>query len=77
MTVKESFNVTGLPTTFGYTLWKDIIATENAFLIDCLLQADAIAFGKTNVLYIIYATGAAARAYNIVTAEYFGRSPTA
>ena len=28
MTVKESFNVAGLPTTFGNPLWKDNIATE-------------------------------------------------
>src|ERR1700722_13533736 len=26
MTVKESFNVTGLPTTFGNPVWKDNIA---------------------------------------------------
>ena len=31
MTVKESFNVAGLPTTFGNPLWKDNIATGNAF----------------------------------------------
>ena len=42
MTVKESFNVAGLPTTFGNPLWKDNIATGNAFLIDRLLQAGAI-----------------------------------
>ena len=30
MTVKESFNVSGLPTTFGNPLWKDNIATNNA-----------------------------------------------
>ena len=49
MTVKESFNVAGLPTTFGNPQWKDNIATGNAFLIDRLLQAGAIVFGKTNV----------------------------
>jgi hypothetical protein len=32
MTVKESFNVAGLPTTFGNPLWKDNIAADNAFL---------------------------------------------
>jgi hypothetical protein len=30
MTVKESFNVAGLPTTFGNPIWKDNIAAENA-----------------------------------------------
>ena len=53
MTVKESFNVAGLPTTFGNPLWKDNIAAYNAFLIDRLLQAGAIVFGKTNVPYML------------------------
>jgi amidase len=53
MTVKGSFNVAGLPTTFGNPLWKDNVATENAFLIDRLLQAGAIIFGKTNVPYML------------------------
>ncbi len=38
MTVKESFNVAGLPTTFGNPLWKDNIAAGNAFLIDRLMR---------------------------------------
>jgi amidase len=53
MTVKESFNVAGLPTTFGNPLWKDNIAAGNAFLIDRLLQAGAIVFGKTNVPHML------------------------
>jgi amidase len=60
MTVKESFNVAGLPTTFGNPLWKDNIAAGNAFLIDRLLQAGAIVFGKTNVPYML----ADAQSYN-------------
>ncbi|MBO0736853.1 MAG: amidase [Alphaproteobacteria bacterium] len=60
MTVKESFNVVGLPTTFGNPLWKDNIAAGNAFLIDRLLQAGAIVFGKTNVPYML----ADAQSYN-------------
>jgi amidase len=60
MTVKESFNVAGLATTFGNPLWKDNIAVGNAFLIDRLLQAGAIVFGKTNVPYML----ADAQSYN-------------
>jgi amidase len=60
MTVKESFNIAGLPTTFGNPLWKDNIAAGNAFLIDRLLQAGAIIFGKTNVPYML----ADAQSYN-------------
>ena len=53
MTVKESFNVAGLPTTFGNPLWKDNIAVGNAFLVERLLQAGAVVFGKTNVPYML------------------------
>ena len=60
MTVKESFNVAGLPTTFGNPLWKDNIVAGNAFLIDRLLQAGAIVYGKTNVPYML----ADAQSYN-------------
>jgi amidase len=60
MTVKESFNVAGLPTTFGNPLWKKNIADANAFLIERLLQAGAIIFGKTNVPYML----ADAQSYN-------------
>src|SRR6202790_1675835 len=49
MTIKESFNVTGLPTTWGNPLWKDNIVTENAVVVERLLQAGAIIYGKTNV----------------------------
>jgi amidase len=60
MTVKESFNVVGLPTTFGNPSWKNNIASENAFLVERLLQAGAIVFGKTNVPYML----ADAQSYN-------------
>ena len=53
MTVKELFNVANLATTFGNPLWKDNIAAGNAFLIDQLLHAGAIVFGKTNVPYML------------------------
>src|SRR5260370_5653779 len=53
MTVKESFDVSGLPTTFGNPLWKDNIAPSNAVVVDRLLQAGAIVFGKTNVPYML------------------------
>jgi amidase len=49
MTVKESFNVAGLPTTWGNPPWKDKIAVDNAVLVDRLLAAGAVIYGKTNV----------------------------
>jgi amidase len=49
MTVKESFNVAGLPTTFGLPPYRNNIAKKNALAIDRLLAAGAVIFGKTNV----------------------------
>jgi len=49
VTVKESFDVTGLPTTWGNPTWKDKIASENAVLVERLLRAGAVIYGKTNV----------------------------
>jgi amidase len=53
MTVKESFDVAGLPTTWGVPAFKDRIATTNAVAVDRLLAAGVVLFGKTNVpLYL-------------------------
>jgi amidase len=53
MTVKESFNMTGLPTTFGNPVWKDNVPPGNAVVVDRLEGAGAIIFGKTNVPYML------------------------
>jgi amidase len=49
MTVKESFDVVGMPTTWGLTELKANIPTANALAVDRLLAAGAVIFGKTNV----------------------------
>jgi amidase len=49
MTVKESYNLTGSPTTFGDPALKDNISSDNAVVTDRLLAAGANIFGKTNV----------------------------
>ena len=49
MTVKESYNVAGLPTTWGVTTQRDWIATSNALVVDRLADGGAVVFGKTNV----------------------------
>ncbi len=49
MTVKESYNVTGTPTTWGNPDWAENIATEDAESVKQLKQAGANIFGKTNV----------------------------
>jgi len=53
MTIKESYDVVGLPTTWGVPAYKDRIATKNAAVVDRLLRAGVVLFGKTNVpLYL-------------------------
>jgi amidase len=49
MTVKESFDVAGLPSTFGLPHLRDNIATRDALAVRRLLDAGAILIGKTNV----------------------------
>jgi amidase len=49
MTIKESFQLEGTPTTFGVPAYRDNIAKRNALAVDRLLAAGANIFGKTNV----------------------------
>jgi amidase len=49
MTVKESFNVAGLPTTWGIPPFKDFVAAEDAVAVARLKAAGAVIVGKTNV----------------------------
>ncbi|BAT57626.1 glutamyl-tRNA(Gln) amidotransferase subunit A [Variibacter gotjawalensis] len=49
MTFKESYDITGLPTTWGNPDWKDNIATKNALSVDRMQNAGVVVFGKTNV----------------------------
>ncbi|HEY0530030.1 MAG TPA: amidase [Actinoplanes sp.] len=49
VTVKESFNVAGLPTTWGVRAFKDFVAAEDAVAVARLRTAGAVMLGKTNV----------------------------
>jgi len=49
ITVKESYDVAGLPTTWGLPALRDTVAAEHAVAVDRLLNAGAVLFGKTNV----------------------------
>jgi amidase len=49
MTVKESFDVAGWPTTRGLEELKGNIARKDALAVERLKRAGAIVFGKTNV----------------------------
>jgi len=49
MTIKESFDVAGLPTTFGHAEYLDQTAPRDAALVRRLKAAGAVIIGKTNV----------------------------
>ncbi|HEX2215508.1 MAG TPA: amidase [Xanthobacteraceae bacterium] len=49
MTIKESYDVAGMPTTWGSPELKENIARKNALAVDRLLKAGVVLFGKTNV----------------------------
>ena len=49
MTVKEQFNVAGLPTTWGYPRFRDWRPDVDALAVQRLKTAGAIIIGKTNV----------------------------
>ncbi len=49
LTVKESFNIAGLPTTWGFPPQKDFVAGEDALSISRVKQAGGVIIGKTNV----------------------------
>lgn len=49
MTIKEAYNIAGLPTTWGIPEFKDNIATEDSDTVKRLKGAGAHFFGKTNV----------------------------
>ena len=49
MTVKEAYDVTGLPTTWGIPMFAENIATADAAYVTRLKEAGAHLLGKTNV----------------------------
>ena len=53
MTIKDSFNVAGLPTTWGNPAFKGFVADWDATVARRLKQAGAIVVGKTNVAFML------------------------
>jgi amidase len=53
MTIKDSFNVAGLHTTWGNPAFKEYVADSDATLVRRLKQAGAIIVGKTNVHFML------------------------
>ncbi len=53
ITVKESFNVAGLPTTWGIPHTQKIPVTQDAVTVARLKAAGAVVLGKTNISYLL------------------------
>jgi amidase len=53
MTIKESYDVVGMPTTWGVPNYKNNYPKKNATVVDRFLNAGAVLFGKTNVPYYL------------------------
>lgn len=49
VTVKESYNIAGLPTTWGMPMYRDFVPAEDAVQVSRLRAAGAVVLGKTNV----------------------------
>lgn len=49
LTVKESYNMAGLPTTWGMPQHRDFVPAEDAVQVSRLKAAGAVVLGKTNV----------------------------
>src|SRR5437667_3738699 len=49
MTIKESYDIAGLPTTWGVPAYTRNVATKNAVAVDRLLGAGVVLLGKANV----------------------------
>ncbi len=54
ITIKEQFNVAGLPTTFGLPTRRARLATADGPLVRRLRDAGAIVLGKTNVAQFLF-----------------------
>src|SRR4051794_5743705 len=49
VTVKECYNVAGLPTNWGLPMYRDYVPAEDAVQVSRLKEAGAVILGKTNV----------------------------
>jgi amidase len=49
MTIKESFDVVGMPSTWGIPQHKNNFPPKNAVVVDRFMKAGAVLLGKTNV----------------------------
>jgi amidase len=76
MTIKESFNVAGLHTTWGNPAFKDYVADSDATVVRRLKQAGAIIVGKTNLPFMLADFGQTANELYGVTNNPWDRTRT-
>ncbi|MFI6776389.1 amidase [Nocardia sp. NPDC050412] len=53
VTVKESYNIAGLPTTWGMSPYANYVPAEDAVQVSRLKAAGAVVLGKTNVPFML------------------------
>ena len=53
VTVKDAFDVAGLPTTWGNPAFRDHVAAADATVVRRLREAGAVVMGKTNVAFML------------------------
>jgi amidase len=76
MTIKDAFNVAGLPTTWGNPAFKEFVADSDATVVRRLKQAGAIVVGKTNVAFMLGDFGQTANELYGVTSNPWDTSRT-
>jgi amidase len=76
MTIKDAFNVAGLPTTWGNPTFKEFVADSDATVVRRLKQAGAIVVGKTNVAFMLGDFGQTANELYGVTSNPWDTSRT-
>ena len=76
MTIKESFNLAGTPTTWGYVEAKDFKPAEDALAVQRVKAAGAVILGKTNVPISLGDWQSYNEVYGVTNNPYdLGRSP--
>ena len=75
MTVKDSFDVAGLHTTWGNPAFADHVATADATVVRRLRRAGAVIVGKTNVAFMLGDFGQTANELHGVTSQPLGPGP--
>jgi amidase len=77
MTIKDSFNVTGMHTTWGNPAFGHYVADRDATVVSRMKQAGAIVLGKSNVAFMLADFGQTANELFGVTNNLWdtGRTP--